>query len=58
MKIKHKAESYSARLAPRKGYARPVLREFGLVGTLTQGGSGPTNEVNQMCGNGPTDRQC
>ena len=39
----------------RKPYARPVLREFGPVGSLTQSGTGTMNEAG-MSRNNPTRR--
>ena len=49
MKIKHKAENCGSHPVSRDAYAGPALKVFGLVGTLTQGGTQGPNENNQNC---------
>ena len=42
----------------RETYAAPKLKEFGPVGTLTQGGVSGVAENNPMCGTGTPSRMC
>ena len=49
MEIKDKTDLGGAKLAARKVYLPPALREFGAVGALTQGGTAGPSENNVMC---------
>ena len=42
----------------RRPYLPPALREFGLVGALTQGGTAGPIENMQMCGQGSPNQMC
>jgi len=42
------AREHRRKVVQRQPYARPILREFGPVGTLTQGGTGPMTEAQEM----------
>ena len=48
--MKQTTEALKKQSANRRQYGRPVLREFGEVGALTQAGSGMFNEDAPMCG--------
>ena len=46
--MKKDAQEHRGRVSRRQPYVRPTLREFGPVGTLTQGGSIMQNETGGM----------
>ena len=61
MKNRKKVDSPEVAQRARLGYARPVLREFGAVGALTQSGTGIEREgsnPNGMCTTGPNRAMC
>ena len=58
LKTQLKIEILRTGCAARRAYAAPVLKQFGLVGTLTQGGTGATSEQNPMCGQGNKALMC
>jgi hypothetical protein len=56
--IGQKIQHRDKRSVERATYEAPTLKEFGPVGTLTQGGTGAVIENNPMCGMGSPGRRC
>jgi hypothetical protein len=60
LKTKLKLETLGTGRDARKAYAAPVLKQFGLVGALTQSGTGTSVEssANGMCSADTTRAMC